>query len=196
MRPRVRGILACVALGILWITPAAPVGALELKPLLAAAKVRPKLPGMGPSFRKQVEFTTGEAVGTIVIRKDAKDLYLVIAPDRALRYRISVGREGFGWTGVVRVGAKQEWPEWRPPPEMRSRQPELPEMVPSGPYNPLGARALYLHEGGKDTLYRIHGTNDPDGVGFDGTSGCFRLTNTDILDLYGRVKIGAKVVVE
>lgn len=196
MRPRVRGILAFVALGILWITPAAPVGALELKPLLAAAKVRPKLPAMGPSFRKQVEFTTSEAVGTIVIRKDAKDLYLVIAPDRALRYRISVGREGFGWTGVVRVGAKQEWPEWRPPPEMRSRQPELPEMVPSGPYNPLGARALYLHEGGKDTLYRIHGTNDPDGVGFDGTSGCFRLTNTDILDLYGRVKIGAKVVVE
>jgi lipoprotein-anchoring transpeptidase ErfK/SrfK len=79
---------------------------------------------------------------------------------------------------------------------MRTRQPELPEMVPSGPYNPLGARAIYLHRGGADSLYRIHGTNDPDGVGFDGTSGCFRLTNTDIVDLYERVKIGARVVVE
>lgn len=175
---------------------AAPLSALELQPVFVAAKSRPKLPGMGPSFRTQVEFGTSETTGTIVIRKDANELYLVIAPNRALRYRISVGREGFSWTGVVQVGAKQEWPEWRPPREMRVRQPELPEMVPSGPYNPLGARALYLHDHGKDTLYRIHGTNDPDGVGFDGTSGCFRLTNTDILDLYGRVKIGARVVVE
>lgn len=175
---------------------AAPVLALELQPTFVAAKSRPRLPAMGPSFRQQVAFETRETAGTIIIRKDSSDLYLVIAPHRALRYRISVGREGYRWAGVVQVGAKQEWPEWRPPPEMRSRQPELPEMVPSGPYNPLGARALYLHDKGKDTLYRIHGTNDPDGVGFDKTSGCFRLTNTDILDLYRRVKIGAKVVVE
>jgi lipoprotein-anchoring transpeptidase ErfK/SrfK len=176
--------------------PAALASAVELKPVLAAAKSRPKLPGMGPSFRQQVEFPTGEAAGTIVIRKNARALYLVTGANRALRYRISVGREGFLWTGVVKVGAKQEWPEWRPPPEMRDRQPGLPEMVPSGPYNPLGARALYLHDNGRDTLYRIHGTNDPKGVGFDGTSGCFRLTNTDILDLYRRVEVGAKVVVE
>jgi lipoprotein-anchoring transpeptidase ErfK/SrfK len=195
MLPRGQSSLALVLICIAWAC-AEPVLALELKPVLATAKSRPKLPGMGPSFRQQVEFRTDEAAGTIIIRKDANDLYLIVAPGRALRYRISVGREGFRWTGIVEVGAKQEWPEWRPPPEMRVRQPELPDMVPSGPYNPLGARALYLHDRGKDTLYRIHGTNDPDGVGFDGTSGCFRLTNTDILDLYGRVKIGAKVVVE
>ncbi|WP_245426693.1 L,D-transpeptidase [Mesorhizobium sp. YM1C-6-2] len=188
--------MAAVLPCVFWMWPAALASAVELKPVLAAAKSRPKLPGMGPSFRQQVEFPTGEAAGTIVIRKNARALYLVTGANRALRYRISVGREGFLWTGVVKVGAKQEWPEWRPPLEMRDRQPGLPEMVPSGPYNPLGARALYLHDKGRDTLYRIHGTNDPKGVGFDGTSGCFRLTNTDILDLYRRVEVGAKVVVE
>ena len=95
-----------------------------------------------------------------------------------------------------KVGAKKEWPEWRPPTEMRARQAGLPEFVPAGPYNPLGARALYLHREGRDTLYRIHGTNDPKGVGFDGTSGCFRLTNTDVVDLFKRVPLGTKVVVE
>ncbi len=196
MLPRRRHYLAAVLPCVFWMWPAAPASAVKLKPVPAAAKSRPKLPGMGPSFRQQVEFPTGEAAGTIVIRKDARALYLVTGANHALRYKISVGREGFLWTGVVKVGAKQEWPEWRPPPEMRDRQPGLPEMVPSGPYNPLGARALYLHDNGRDTLYRIHGTNDPEGVGFDGTSGCFRLTNTDILDLYRRVEIGAKVVVE
>lgn len=196
MLPRRSHYLAAVLPCVFWMWPAASASAVELKPVLAAAKSRPKLPGMGPSFRQQVEFPTGEVAGTIVIRKDARALYLVTGANRALRYRISVGREGFLWTGVVKVGAKQEWPEWRPPPEMRDRQPGLPEMVPSGPFNPLGARALYLHDNGRDTLYRIHGTNDPAGVGFDGTSGCFRLTNTDILDLYRRVEIGAKVVVE
>jgi lipoprotein-anchoring transpeptidase ErfK/SrfK len=157
---------------------------------------RPALPAMGPSLRTLVTFQTNEAAGSIVIRKDEKALYLIEPFDRALRYRISVGREGFGWKGTARIGAKKEWPEWRPPKEMRQRQQELPEYVPAGPYNPLGARALYLHQSGRDTLYRIHGTNDPAGVGFDGTSGCFRLTNTDIVDLYRRVSIGAKVVVE
>ena len=126
MRPRRGGCLAVVLPCVLWMWPAAPASAAELQPVLAAAKSRPKLPGMGPSFRQQVEFTTGEAAGTIIIRKDARELYLVTGPDRALRYRISVGREGFLWTGVVKVGAKQEWPEWRPPPEMRIRQPGLP----------------------------------------------------------------------
>ncbi|QKC92175.1 L,D-transpeptidase [Mesorhizobium sp. NZP2234] len=157
---------------------------------------RPPLPAMGPSLRKAVAFATTEQPGTIVIRKNEKALYLVTRQGQALRYQISVGRDGFGWTGVVKVGAKTEWPQWRPPREMRARQPELPELVPSGPYNPLGARALYLLRDGHDTLYRIHGTNDPSGVGFDGTSGCFRLTNTDVIDLFKRVPIGTKVVVQ
>ncbi|PBB85171.1 L,D-transpeptidase [Mesorhizobium sp. WSM3876] len=162
----------------------------------AAAGSAPPLPAMGPSLRKAVAFQSAEQPGTIVIRKQEKALYLVTSQGHALRYQISVGRDGFGWTGTVKVSAKTEWPEWRPPKEMRARQPELPAMVPSGPYNPLGARALYLAREGRDTLYRIHGTNDPKGVGFDGTSGCFRLTNTDVIDLFKRVAVGAKVVVE
>jgi lipoprotein-anchoring transpeptidase ErfK/SrfK len=151
---------------------------------------------MGPSLRKSVRMASNERAGTIIIRKDERALYLITGPGAALRYEISVGREGFGWTGTVKIGGKKEWPEWRPPAEMRKRQPDLPDYVPAGPYNPLGARALYLHRNGRDTLYRIHGTNDPKGVGFDGTSGCFRLTNTDIVDLFRRVSIGAKVMVE
>ncbi|MEP9388016.1 L,D-transpeptidase [Mesorhizobium sp. KR9-304] len=176
---------------------AVPAAAEELQPVIFAASTsRPPLPAMGPSFRQTVRLATSEAAGTVIIRKNINALYLVTGPNQALRYRISVGRDGFQWTGTVRVGAKQEWPEWRPPADMRKRQPELPKMVPSGPYNPLGARAIYLHREGRDTLYRIHGTNDPSGVGFDGTSGCFRLTNTDVVDLYKRVEIGTKVVVE
>ena len=157
---------------------------------------RPALPKMGPSFRQEVPYGDAEPAGTIVIRKDEPALYLVRGSGRAWRYRISVGREGFGWTGTARVGAKKEWPEWRPPAEMRAREPGLPDFVPAGPYNPMGARALYLHNKGRDTLYRIHGTNNPDGVGFDGTSGCFRLTNTDVIDLFARVDIGTRVIVE
>ena len=119
----------------------------------------PPLPAMGPSLRKTVAFATTEQPGTIIIRKSEKALYLVTRQGQALRYQISVGRDGFGWTGVVKVGAKTEWPQWRPPREMRARQPELPELVPSGPYNPLGARALYLLRDGHDTLYRIHGSH-------------------------------------
>ncbi|MBZ9722349.1 L,D-transpeptidase [Mesorhizobium sp. CO1-1-11] len=163
---------------------------------IALADSRPPLPAMGPSLRKTVAFSTQEKTGTIIIRKQEKALYLVTGKGEALRYRISVGRDGFGWTGTVQVGAKTEWPAWRPPREMRARRPELPDMVPSGPYNPLGARALYLLRDGRDTLYRIHGTNDPSGVGFDGTSGCFRLTNTDVIDLFRRVPVGTKVVVQ
>ena len=180
--------LAAVLLAALLTLPQASAGTRK------AARV--PLPAMGPSLRSTVDFQTAEQAGTIVIRKDERALYFVTDGGKALRYRISVGRDGFGWTGTVKVGAKQEWPEWRPPEEMRERQPELPELVPSGPYNPLGARALYLYRAGKDTLYRIHGTNDPGGVGFDGTSGCFRLTNTDVIDLYGRVTLGTKVIVQ
>ena len=100
------------------------------------------------------------------------------------------------WTGTVKVGGKAEWPDWRPPAEMRQRDPSLPEMMPAGPYNPLGARALYLFNGKRDTLYRIHGTNDAPSVGGFVSSGCFRMTNADVLELYSQVRIGAKVIVE
>lgn len=186
---------AAVVIGLaLIILPAGETGAQTT--VAVRGHKRPPLPAMGPSFRQQVSFPTNQARGTIVIRKDERALYLVEGNGRALRYRISVGRDGFGWTGTVRIGAKREWPDWRPPAQMRRRQPGLPEFVPAGPYNPLGARALYLYEGSRDTLYRIHGTNDPDGVGFDGTSGCFRLTNTDAVDLFNRVGIGTRVVVQ
>ena len=160
------------------------------------AYARHPLPGMGPSLRKTVRFTSRYAKGTIVVRPREGALYLLTGNNSALRYEISVGRMGFGWSGTTTVAAKKKWPEWRPPKDMRRRDPSLPEFVPPGPYNPMGARALYLFSGGKDTLYRIHGTNRPGGIGVDETSGCFRLTNTDIIDLYQRTAIGAKVIVE
>lgn len=150
---------------------------------------------LGPSTRTEVTFSTPESPGTILIDTSQKILYLVTASDRALAYRIGVGRDGFGWTGRVTVGAKAKWPAWRPPEEMKEREPNLPDLVPAGPLNPLGARALYLHKGGEDTLYRIHGTNSVDTIGGNVSSGCFRLTNTDAIDLYERVRIGAHVLV-
>ena len=109
---------------------------------------------------------------------------------------MTVGRDGFTWSGTVRVGGKAEWPDWRPPAEMRRRDPSLPELVPAGPYNPLGARALYLFDGTRDTLYRIHGTNDFASIGENISSGCFRMTNADVMELYRQVRLGAKVIVE
>lgn len=191
--PLAAGLAIVAALGALACLPATPLAAAQAT---AQRAKRVPLPAMGPSLRSSVSFATAESTGTIVIRKEERALYLVAGEGTALRYRISVGRDGFGWTGTVKIGAKQEWPEWRPPAEMRERQPGLPEFVPAGPYNPLGARALYLFKAGRDTLFRIHGTNDPTGVGFDGTSGCFRLTNTDVIDLYKRVALGTKVIVQ
>lgn len=149
----------------------------------------------GPSFRDDVVFETNERPGTVIVDTQTKNLYYVTAANRALRYRIGVGRDGFGWTGIVNVGRKAEWPDWRPPAEMRKRDPSLPEYVPPGPYNPLGARAIYLFKNGADTLYRIHGTNDPSTIGGNVSSGCFRMTNTDVLDLYQRMRVGAQVIV-
>lgn len=150
---------------------------------------------LGPTSRQDVAYTQDIAAGSVVVETGERALYLVLPGGRAYRYAIGVGREGFGWTGVARVGAKQEWPAWRPPAEMRARKPGLPDFVPPGPHNPLGARALYLYQNGRDTLYRIHGTNDNEAVGAAVTSGCFRLSNTDAIDLYNRVPIGASVVV-
>jgi len=151
---------------------------------------------LGATTASVVDAAHNYPAGTIVISSDKRTLDLVISGNRALRYRIGVGRDGFRWTGVVKVGRKAEWPDWRPPAEMKARSPELPELVPAGPFNPMGARGIYLYRGGADTLYRIHGTNEQSTVGEFASSGCFRMSNADVIDLYNRVKLGATVVVK
>jgi lipoprotein-anchoring transpeptidase ErfK/SrfK len=147
---------------------------------------------MDPRFLKQeVAYETKEAPGTVVIDTPNHFLYLVEGDGRALRYGIGVGRPGFTWAGVHTVSAKKEWPDWTPPKEMIERQPYLPRHMEGGPNNPLGARAMYLGS----TLYRIHGSNEPWTIGHNVSSGCIRLRNPDVIDLYERVKVGAKVVV-
>jgi hypothetical protein len=145
-----------------------------------------------PQFRRQlVNFQTKEPAGTIIIDTPNTHLYLVMGNGQAMRYGIGVGREGFTWTGTERISRRAEWPDWHPPAEMIERQPYLPRFMAGGPGNPLGARALYL---GK-TLYRIHGTNQPSTIGTFVSSGCIRLVNDDIEDLYQRVNVGTRVVV-
>jgi lipoprotein-anchoring transpeptidase ErfK/SrfK len=141
--------------------------------------------------RQEVTYETTEKPGTIVIDTPNKFLYLVEGEGRAMRYGIGVGRPGFMWSGVHNVSAKKEWPDWVPPREMLERQPYLPHFMPGGPENPLGARALYLGS----TLYRIHGTNEDWTIGHNVSSGCIRLRNADVIDLYNRVAVGTKVVV-
>lgn len=152
-----------------------------------------------PKFIPQVvEFMTGEQPGTVIIDSDEKFLYLVLPDFQAIRYGVGVGRDGFGWSGVVEVGRKAEWPVWTPPPEMIARDPNAAQYaggMPGGPDNPLGARALYLYQGGRDTIYRIHGTNQPWTIGTNISSGCIRMRNQDIEDLYERVPVGSKVIV-
>jgi len=144
------------------------------------------------SLRRQVvAYPTSEAPGTVVIDTPHTYLYLVLGGGKAMRYGIGVGREGFTWAGTQTITRKQEWPDWTPPPEMLHRQPYLPRFMAGGPGNPLGARAMYLGE----TIYRIHGTNAPDTIGHQVSSGCIRMVNEDVIDLYGRVNVGTKVVV-
>jgi lipoprotein-anchoring transpeptidase ErfK/SrfK len=141
--------------------------------------------------RTNVFFRTNEPPGTIIVHTKERYLYVVQPGGRALRYGIGVGREGFQWQGLLNVARKQEWPDWNPPPEMIQRQPYLPRWMAGGPGNPLGARALYLGT----TVYRIHGTNQPRTIGEAVSSGCFRLANPDVIDLYDRIPVGTKVVV-
>jgi lipoprotein-anchoring transpeptidase ErfK/SrfK len=138
-----------------------------------------------------VDYTSHQTPGTVIIDTGNTFLYFVLNDRQAMRYGIGVGREGFTWSGEQAVARKAEWPDWHPPAEMVSRQPYLPRFMAGGPGNPLGARAMYLGE----TEYRIHGTNNPDTIGKRVSSGCIRLTNEDVTDLYERVKIGAKVIV-
>ena len=147
---------------------------------------------LDPRLQRQVVAYAGnEAPGTIIIDTQHTFLYYVLGDGQAIRYGIGVGREGFTWSGVNKVARKAEWPDWYPPSEMIARQPYLPRMTAGGPGNPLGARAMYIG----NTEYRIHGTNDPTTIGKQVSSGCIRLTNEDVEDLYNRVQIGAKVVV-
>jgi lipoprotein-anchoring transpeptidase ErfK/SrfK len=145
----------------------------------------------GPYARQAVFFRSSEPPGTLVVHTSERFIYLVQGNNRALRYGIGVGREGVQWSGLVQVSRRAEWPDWRPPPEMIARQPYLPRFMAGGPGNPMGARALYLGS----TVFRIHGTNQPETIGHAISSGCFRLANGDIIDLYNRVPVGTKVVV-
>jgi lipoprotein-anchoring transpeptidase ErfK/SrfK len=147
-----------------------------------------------------VSYPTNEAPGTIVINTSERRLYYVLDGGQAIKYGVGVGRQGFQWSGVAKVGGKREWPAWHPPQEMIERElikygRQLPSRMEGGPGNPLGARALYLYENGRDTLYRIHGTNEPRSIGLATSSGCIRMLNEEVIDLYNRVNMGAKVIV-
>ncbi|ANM09329.1 MULTISPECIES: L,D-transpeptidase [Rhizobium] len=153
-----------------------------------------------PQFkRKKVRLVTTEAAGTVIIDTNNKYLYLVEGNNRATRYGIGVGRDGFGWSGIVKIGRKAEWPAWTPPAEMRRREAAKGHIIPAyqegGEDNPLGARAMYLYQGGRDTIFRIHGTNQPWTIGLNMSSGCIRMMNEDVTHLYDRAPVGTKVIV-
>jgi lipoprotein-anchoring transpeptidase ErfK/SrfK len=194
-------LLATLALGALGaFAVILPVGGACAAAGLQILQI-PEQPGYVPTpeeenlpaeFRPQpVFFRSSEPAGTIVIHTDERFLYLVQGNGRAIRYGIGVGRDGFRWQGLLKISRKQEWPDWRPPAEMIKRQPYLPRFMAGGPGNPLGARALYLG----DTDYRIHGTNQPQTIGHAVSSGCFRMVNRDVIDLFDRVPVGTKVIV-
>lgn len=157
------------------------------------ALIRDHEPDAG-HLRYRLDDDTGEAPGTVIVDTKFKFLYYVLPDRKMIRYGVAVGAEAFGWTGVARVGRKSEWPDWNPPAEMKARWPHV-HPVRGGPENPLGARALYLFDGNRDTLYRIHGTNEPETIGRAESSGCIRMRNIDVIDLYTRVTVNTKVVV-
>ncbi len=138
---------------------------------------------------------TEAAPGTITVDTKNRYLYLSLSDGRALRYDVGVGRQGFEWSGVARIGRKAEWPSWTPPKEMLKRRPDLPRHMEGGLDNPLGARAMYLYSGARDTMFRIHGSNEPWTIGEAVSSGCIRMLNEDVVDLYNRTRVGSKVVV-
>ena len=164
-------------------------------PVVEVASKKPK-----PEFmRKKVRLETRERPGTIIINTNTKYLYFVEGNNRATRYGVGVGRDGFGWGGEGKIGRKAEWPDWRPPATMIRREAakgrKIPHFVEGGINNPLGARAMYLYKGGRDTIYRIHGTNQPWTIGLNMSSGCIRMMNKDVEHLYSRAPVGTKVIV-
>jgi lipoprotein-anchoring transpeptidase ErfK/SrfK len=195
---------AALAIGAVVSSGAASAAPLQLFPFARAPAQPPPMVQSAPSedegttaelparFKRQiVSYSTREAPGTIIIDTPNTYLYYVLGGGQAIRYGIGVGRDGFTWSGVQSITRKAEWPDWTPPPEMIARQPYLPRQMAGGPGNPLGARAMYL--GG--TVYRIHGTNAPQTIGTRVSSGCIRLTNQDVSDLYSRVNVGTRVIV-
>jgi lipoprotein-anchoring transpeptidase ErfK/SrfK len=188
-----------------------PPEALEPRLMYAAIETEPfpvpavKLSSIRPEFvRRTVDYNGPEEAGTVVIDPQAHHLYFVQGDGTAIRYGVGVGRQGFGWAGEATVHDKQRWPDWYPPKEMLDRQPELAAKMqqlqsgtgmPGGPGNPLGARAMYLWQGNKDTLFRMHGTTEPWTIGRSVSSGCIRMINQDAIDLYDRVGVGARVIV-
>jgi len=149
-----------------------------------------------PAYQRTiVEYHRKEAPGSIVIDTDSRYLYYVLADNKAIRYGVAVGEEALSWYGIAKVGRKEEWPSWTPTADIKRRLGNIPDFVDGGPHNPMGARGLYLYAGGKDTLFRIHGTNQPEHIGQAVSSGCIRMTNEDVIDLYTRVRMGAIVVV-
>jgi len=148
-----------------------------------------------PYLRHIVDYHRKEAPGTILVDPDARYLYYVLPKGKAIRYGVTVGEEALVFSGVAKVGRKEEWPSWTPTAAIKKRLGDIPDFVGPGPHNPLGARGIYLFSGNKDTLYRIHGTNQPEYIGSAISSGCIRMTNEDVIDLFNRTKIGAPVVV-
>src|SRR5947207_7220743 len=200
---RLQAVAAVAALVVASATTAAsanpfnPFEALfgpQRQPVTAPAYANPQDDANEPrsELRRQiVNYRTSEAPGTIIIDTPNTYLYLVLPGGKAMRYGIGVGREGFTWSGVKTIERKAEWPDWTPPPQMINRQPYLSRFVAGGPSNPLGARAIYL----SGSVYRIHGTNSPSTIGGRVSSGCIRMVNEDVIDLYSRVQVGTKVVV-
>ena len=190
---KIANILLVLGMGLSLVSTAAlaqrDMTSLEDQPGFVPDQSQEQLP---PQFQRQmVLYRTTEPPGTIIVHSSERFLYLVQGNGRALRYGIGVGREGFQWQGLLKITRKAEWPDWTPPPEMIARQPYLPRFMAGGPGNPMGAAALYLG----NTVYRIHGTNQPWTIGSAVSSGCFRLVNADVADLYERVPVGTKVVV-
>jgi lipoprotein-anchoring transpeptidase ErfK/SrfK len=171
----------------------APSFAYDIDPLtgLSVAPVEDGRAKATPITRTEVDFGGPYRPGTIVVDTAERRLYLVLDDNRAMRYGIGVGRPGFEWSGTKTITRKSEWPDWRPPAQMRKRRPDLPAFMPGGPQNPLGARAMYLGS----SLYRIHGSNEPETIGQAVSSGCIRMMNDDVIDLYERVRVGTRVIV-
>jgi lipoprotein-anchoring transpeptidase ErfK/SrfK len=205
-RLRLSAAMGALAVGVIACSGAAAATPLQLFPFLPTPQLQPAAPAVQPApaedegqatelparlKRQVVSYSTREAPGTVIIDTPNTYLYYVLGGGQAIRYGIGVGREGFTWSGVQSVTKKAEWPDWTPPAEMIARQPYLPRYMAGGPGNPLGARAMYL--GG--TVYRIHGTNVPGSIGTHVSSGCIRLTNADVSDLYSRVNVGTRVII-
>lgn len=190
-----RGFLLAGTAGLLTATPAAAKTKFNFVSGLSGSSLTRSYRG-----KKIVSYATRERVGTIIINTSERRLYRVLPNGKAMKYGVGVGRAGFEWAGVAKIRRKAEWPAWRPPAEMIARElakygRQLPAVMEGGPSNPLGARALYLYKGKRDTLYRIHGTNNPASIGHAQSSGCIRMLNEEVIDLYNKTRMGTKVIV-